>query len=177
MCFSAIAELLKCPQACFCGVRRFVSKRHGLIDRAFPPWTWAVPLERPIFFPKTPKKPPPFVEHAAGTYAASGQLFTRGTPALHKMHLHFVRRSANFRNATLASLARTSQPSLGVSSLDLGRSFAGRPFFMGSAGLSPRIPRAFARRSWPDRYSAASGLSRSSGSSDARRPMTVSMSA
>ncbi len=41
-----------------------------------------------------------------------------------------------FLHRGIDELARKSQPSLGVSSLDLGRSFAGRPLFCGSARLA-----------------------------------------
>ena len=175
MCFSVIAEVSECPQASSCGAGRFVFKRHGLIDRAFPPWTWAVLAERPTFFAAI-SKDAPIVLRTPNHHAFGGELSACSKSALQKTQLYFVRRSAIYCDATSASFARPSQPSLGVSSLDLGRSHAGRPLFLGTA-----------MRTWPrfwafgpdyggrGGYSAASGRLRSSGSSKASRATTVSI--
>ena len=128
MCFSVIAEVSECPQASSCGAGRFVFKRHGLIDRAFPPWTWAVLAERPTFFAAI-SKDAPIVLRTPNHHAFGGELSACSKSALQKTQLYFVRRSATYCDATSASHARPSQPSLGVSSLDLGRSHAGRPLF------------------------------------------------
>lgn len=130
MCFSVIAEVSECPQASSCGAGRFVFKRHGLIDRAFPPWTWAVLAERPTFFAAISKHAPD-VLRTTNHHAFGGELSACSKSALQKTQLYFVRRSVIFCDATSASLARPSQPSLGVSSLDLGRSFTRTALFFG----------------------------------------------
>ncbi len=57
------------------------------------------------------------------TYATAWLLQCKKIPLL------FVRRTASYVDATLAIASLASLPSLGVSSLDLGRSFIERPLF------------------------------------------------